>query len=186
MDFLRPRAIPALIALLLPGLVHAACDKLAGTYRYFSAGKPTDSLANYADGPGGEKRKLFKYLTPMKAATPGDLASSAPRARVKYEHLAATVGFTPRADGADLEFFDAAGNRLVRLALAAGFRCEGDRLTRSEERLAGLGDAVSELRVEESFSRDADGSLVHRETTSTVGGKDKPKASEARFAPAGK
>ena len=105
---------------------------------------------------------------------------------MKVEHLASTVAFRPRGNGAELEFFDAQGATLARVALAPGFRCAGDKLTRSEQRLSGLGDAIREIKVEESFSRAAGGSLLRREVTTTVGAKTPPQATEALFARVGK
>ena len=183
MDFLRPRAIPALIALaLLPAAVHAACDTLQGTYQYYSGGKDREALSTFVDGPA--KKKLFKSIGPSKPG--GDLASTAPRARMKVEHLASTVALRPRGNGAELEFFDAKGASLARVALAPGFRCTGDKLARTEERLSGLGNAIREIKVEESFSRAPDGSLLRREVTTTVGAKTPPQTSEALFARVGK
>ena len=185
MDFLGPRAIPALIAAasLHPLAAGAAdCAALDGTYRYESAataGASPRYLSDLTLGP--ERRKLFQ----MDArSSPGSLNPAQTLQRPKVIHLAATATVKHVGSGASLRFMDASGRQLAEMGIDATGRwtCKDARLERRSERTAGLGDVIRTERVEEALERNGAGDLVYRQAVMIVdppGGK--PVSSEARF-----
>jgi hypothetical protein len=79
---------------------------------------------------------------------------------------------------------DAAGKTLAETTIndTGRWACKGDRLERSKERTAGLGDAIRIEKVAETFSRNPAGDLVLRESVTIVDQPAaKPKVTEARF-----
>lgn len=186
MDFLRPRAVPALIALaaaLAPWAAAAAtgCAALDGVYEDRAVALRqgmSEHLTNLVDGP--QKAQLFR----REGQGPKSLAPSGPMARPKITHLAATAKLAWNPAGTKLTFMDAEGKALATLGIDASGRwtCRAGRLERRSTRTAGLGDVLRTERVEEVLERDAKGDLVYSETVTVVeppGGK--PKRSEARF-----
>ena len=181
MDFLRPRAIPALIAALAIPLSHAACEALNGTYRYQSTA-PVEGLPRYLSDltQGPERNKLMR--SESSGGKSQGLASAQPRSRPKVTHLSSTATLAAQAKGATLEFHDAQGKALAKMGIGSGWACKGEQLVRSEERVAGLGDNIRTERVEERLSK-AGGELVYTESVTNVGkGAVKPKVTEIRYA----
>ena len=164
MDLLRPGAIPALIAAALAlGAAHADCGTLAGTYAFKpDAGNSDLTLATLVEG---DRRKLFKARAP--SGTPQSWTSDAPRSRLKAEPLAASGSFKAHDGGGTFTFIDEKGAAIVSLGIGQGWACKGDRLLRSGERMAGIGDAIRTDRVEEALFV-ADGHLVYEETVTPV------------------
>ena len=181
MDFLRPRAIPALIAALALPCAAADCTTLAGTYRFKSAGPAMD--AKLSDlSMSRERSKL--YRVEEKGSGPGALSGGNLIQRPKTIPLAETVALTYTAKDTRLKFMDAAGKPLAEMTIndTGRWSCKGTRLERAKERTAGLADMIRTEKVLESLERNAQGDLVYREAVSVVGAKQAaPKVTEARF-----
>jgi len=180
MDLFRPRAIPALIALLAMPVAHAACEGLDGTYRYQGA-SPVDGRTPYLSDLtlGPERRKLMRSAAPAKKQ---GLTSEEPRSHQKVTHLAETARLTTVARGATFEFHDANDKVLATIGIGEGWSCRDGRLERSEERTAGLGENIRTERVEQRLAKSG-GDLVYSETVTIIepaGGK--PRHVEVRYA----
>jgi len=183
LDFLRAGAIPALTALGVLALPAAAAPcSIDGTYRFRSESSKgeTETFNRLVVLPQGEGRKLFKLDNPQ--APQQGFGGSEPRARPKYTALAVQA----QVAGSRVRFLDAAGKVLAEGKLDSGgkWTCRGERLERSSENMAGVGDEIRTDRLDESLRREGD-ALVYSETRTTIdppGGK--PRASEMRFGPA--
>ena len=182
MDILGPRAIPALIAALALPCAAADCASLQGTYRFSSAGP--DKEAKLSDlSMSRDRNKLFR--TEEKGTGPGSFGGSgAPIHRPKFTPLAETVKLEHSARDTRLRFFDAAGKPLAEMTINDTGRwvCKSNRLERSKERTAGLGDAIRTEKVVETLERNAAGDLLYREAVTIAGAAGaKPTVTEARF-----
>ena len=181
MDFLGPRAIPALIAALALPCAAADCSTLAGTYRFKSAGPAMD--AKLSDlSMSRERSKL--YRVEEKGSGPGALSGGNLIQRPKTIPLAETVALTYTAKDTRLKFMDAAGKPLAEMTIndTGRWSCKASHLERRKERTAGLGDMIRTEKVVETLERNAQGDLVYKEAASVVGAKDAaPKITEARF-----
>jgi hypothetical protein len=175
-DFLRPRAIPALIAASLAALAAAAeCSSLEGTYRFVSssapaAGQEADTLADLGIG-AKDSGKLYRLDSKGGAAS---FNATQTIQRPKRTLLAATATLRRTASGTFLDVKDAQGATLatvVSIDVYGKWTCKGARLTRSAERTAGLGDSIRTEKVAESIERNAEGELVYRQTVSAKGVK---------------
>ena len=180
MDFLRPRAIPALIAALSAALAFAAddCASLQATYR-FNAASGEARLSDLS--MSRERSKLYRI--DEKGTGPGSFGGSQTIHRPKMTPLAETATLTHTAGDTRLHFKDAAGKPLAEMTIndTGRWTCKGERLERSKERTAGLGDAIRTEKVVETLERNAAGDLVYRETATLVGGKAPPTVTESRF-----
>jgi hypothetical protein len=180
-DFLRPRAVPALIAALaLPCAAAADCKALQGTYRFQASG----SQAKLSDlSLSRERAKLFRVDD--KGTGPSSLSGGQPMQRRKVTPLAETAALTHTANDTRLKFMDAAGKPLAEMTIndTGRWACKGTRLERGKERTAGLADMIRTEKVVETLEKNAAGDLVYRETASVVGAPAgaKPKVTEARF-----
>ena len=182
MDFLRSRAIPALIALLAAGGAHAACEGLAGTYKVEATalvdGRPRH-LDDFSIGRGHDKLVKSEGSTQQR-----DLASGRPINRGKITYVATNATLDPARRKPTFEFHDASGKTLATMDIGDGWRCTGDKLEREAERTAGLGDDIRTDRVQETFARAGD-ALVYTEIATTIDPPGrKPKRTEIRFAAA--
>jgi hypothetical protein len=161
----------------------ADCTKLDGTYRFRaaeSASETTESLANLA-AVGRDLPKLVRLEWPR---VQGDaLSSSEVRGRPKVTDIAMAATLTYAPGAAKFRFVDAAGAPLATLPLDTSrpWTCSGDRLTRSFQRIGGLGDNIRTDRIEEVLERNAAGTLVHRETITTIEGGHGTKVREAHY-----
>ena len=183
MDVFRPRAIPALIVAtcaLVPAASRAACDALAGPYAYRAeSGEPRRTFSDLVD-VGGSGRKLFAFDS--KATPAQGLGSAQPRARGKTTPLSATVVLKTAGSGMQVEFLDAKGVALATLPFQSGWRCMGNRLEKSDERLTGLGNDIRTERLEQSLSRTPGGDLLFSETITPVDPPGKATRAETKFA----
>jgi hypothetical protein len=179
LDFLRTRAIPALIAALSCAAAAADCTQLDGKYPMRSgSGADEASLADLVQG--AQRKNLY---TAEGRSAPKDLAPTAPLARPKVTWIATTATLAYRAEGATLRFADREGRMLAELGINSTGRwsCKGSQLERRSERMSGVGDIVRTERVVQSLSREGD-TLVLAETVTIVdppGGT--PKRKDARF-----
>jgi hypothetical protein len=182
-DFLRTRAVPALIAGALASLqpvLAADCKSLDGTYRYKAAAAQegtTDSLANLVSGP--DRQKLFR----MEGKAPASLSSSAPMQRPKVTALAETAALAYAPGATRLRFNDAAGKVLAEFRLEASgpWACKGDTLQHESEQTVGANGVIRTDKSVQTLRREGD-ALVFAETVTTVdppGGK--PRRAESRF-----
>ena len=187
MDFIRPRAVPALIASLAAtaALAGPGCASIDGTYRF--EGLPpshegSTTLAEFA--PRAEAQKLYSSR-PGSATPPGFMGNGVMRRPPARKALASRVAFAYEAGGARLRYLDDAGRTLVeaRLEASGPWRCEGTRLVRRWERMSGLGDEIRTERVEEALERDGAGRLVHREAVTVIEGSGRGQVRETRFDP---
>ena len=181
---MRTRILAAALACAAALGAHADCKKLDGTYRFrpVEPGNEADeSLGTLASGAG--RSKLYKT---EGVKGPTGLTSTQPIARPKVTDIAvaATLAYAPGA--VQWHFVDAGGHPLATLPLDTSrpWSCSGDRLTRSYQRIAGLGDNIRTDRIEEVLERDGSGSLVHRETITTIEGGKGTKVREAHYPPA--
>ena len=177
MDLLRPRAIPALIAALACTCAAADCASLQGTYRFKAAGGGEAKLSDLT--LSRDRSKL--YHVDEKGTGP---SSGQPIRRGKVTWLAETAALTHNGKETRLRFMDAAGKTLAETTIndTGRWSCNGDRLERSKERTAGLGDAVRAEKVVETLARNPAGDLVLRETVTIAGeAAAKPKVTETRF-----
>jgi hypothetical protein len=179
-DFLRPRAIPALIA-ALGFCLHASadCSSLDGTYQFGAAGSQ-HTLDDLTLSPA--RRKLYRVDAPGTA--PGTLNPTQALRMAKRTTLAVKASLTYSSAGTNLRFVDASGATLAEMGIdmPVRWKCDGQHLWRGSERTAGLGDAIRTEKVEEILERNAAGDLVYRETVTVIdppGGK--PAVSSARF-----
>ena len=180
MDLFRPRAIPALIAALaLPCAAAADCAALQGTYRFAAAsgeGKLSDLTMSR------ERSKLFRV--DEKGTGPGSFAGSQVIQRRKVTPIAETAALAHSAKGTRLRYMDAAGKTLAETTIddTGRWKCQGNRLERSRERTAGLGDEIRSEKVVETLERNTAGDLVLRETVTILRPAGaKPKLTETRF-----
>jgi len=186
MDFLGPRAGPALAALLLAaGGAHAACTALDGTYHVESVEKPEGaarSLTEFASDK--ERAKLFKREGSAPMPSQG-LGGSATRARPKVTALASTVQVKTSADGTQLAFHDASGKVLSQAAIGAApakWKCVSGRLERKYETTGGLGDNIRTERTEQALFAAPGGDLQFTEAVSIVSKTPPPpRKVEVRF-----
>jgi len=162
---------------------HADCGKLDGTYRFRpleQSSETTESLANLAT-VGRDLPKLLHHEAQPRIE--GGLSSSQIQARPKVTDIAVagTLAYAPGA--AKWRFVDAAGKPLATLPLDASrpWTCSGDRLTRSYQRIGGLGDNIRTDRIDEALERDAAGALVHRETITTIEGGKGTRVRESHY-----
>ena len=177
MDFLRPRAVPALIAALAAVASHAACEGLNGKYRYEAApaadGRP-HYLSVFARG-----RDILK-VTRQEGGSKAGFASSQPMTRPRTTHLSKTGTLVANARGGAIEYRDAQDKPLATIGIGEGWRCRDGALEREAENIAGLGDNIRTERVQERLSKAGD-DLLYTETVTVIdppGGK--PKRSEVR------
>ena len=185
MDFLGPRAGPALAALLLAaGSAHAACTPLDGTFKVESLEKPDGmhrSLTEFASDK--ERAKLFKREG--SAPMPQGFGGTGTRARPKVTALAATVDIKTSAEGAQLVFHDAAGKVLSHAtigAVPARWKCVSGRLERKYETTGGLGDNIRTERTEQVLFAAPGGDLTFAETIAVVSKTPPaPRKVEVRF-----
>ena len=180
MDFLRPRAIPALIAALTLPCAAADCAALKGTYRFTSAGTGEAKLSDLT--LSRERSKLFRV--DERGTGPGSLAGSNVIQRHKVTPIAESAALTHSAKGTRLRYMDAAGKTLAETTIddTGRWACKGNRLERSRERTAGLGDVIRSEKVVETLERNAAGDLLLRETVTVLeppGGR--PRIIESRF-----
>jgi hypothetical protein len=191
-DFVGAGAIPpvrarsASIALACTAAfgAHADCTKLDGTYRFRpteQGSESTESLANLA-AVGRDAAKLIRYeAIPHVQGNP--LTSPAARGRPKIADIAVagTLSYAPGA--VRWRFVDAAGKPLATLPLEASrpWTCSGDRLTRTFQRIAGLGDNIRTDRIEEVLERGSAGTLVHRETITVIEGGKGTRVRESHY-----
>lgn len=181
MDFLRPRAIPALIAALAATCAAADCASLQGTYQYQSAG-PASALKLSDLSMSRERSKL--YRVEQKGSSPGAISGGSLIQRPKTTPLAHTVALVHSAKDTRLKFMDAAGKPLAEMTIndTGRWSCKASHLERRKERTAGLGDMIRTEKVVETLERNGQGDLVYKEAASVVGAKDTaPKVTEARF-----
>ena len=183
MDFLRPRAIPALIAALALPCAAADCASLQGTYRYKSAG-PGEPVSLSVLTLSRERSKLFRVDD--KGTGPGSLAGGSQLiSPKKMTPLAETATLIHTAKETRLRFMDAAGKMLAEMTIndTGRWLCKGDHLERTKERTAGLGDVIRTEKVVETLGKDAAGDLVLRTSVAVVGTPvvAPPKVTEARF-----
>jgi hypothetical protein len=187
-DFLRPRAIPALAAALiaLPA-VAADCASLEGTYR-FTASKapsptePPETLADFTTGK--EREKLYVVEKAAPGGKPMSLDRSEPIRRLKSTTIATQAALKRMPTKTMLQFMDATGKPLAQLSIdeLGHWSCKGEHLERRSERTSGLGDAIRTERVEDVLERNAAGDLVHRTTVTSLDPKGiKPSIREAVF-----
>jgi hypothetical protein len=179
LDFLGPRAIPALIAALACGGAAADCGPLQGTYR-FSAAAGEAKLSDLT--LSRERSKLFRVDD--KGRGPSSFGGGQLIQRRKVTPIAESAALTHSAKGTRLRFMDAAGKTLAETPIddTGRWACKGRRLERSRERTAGLGEEIRSEKVVETLERNAAGDLVLRETVTILkppGGT--PKVAESRF-----
>jgi hypothetical protein len=180
MDFLRPRAVQALaLAALLSPAAHAGCS-LDGAYRYASETLVEGQQRTLgALVPDRERKPLSRVDKPSGPNASWD--SDAARSRPRITNLASTVVVTG-GDAHQLAFRDDKGASLVTAKLDPGWKCAPGALTRSQERLTGLGDDLREERVEVVLKRDGNGDLVLTETTTVLDPPGRaPRRVQARF-----
>jgi hypothetical protein len=178
MDFLRPRAVPALIAALALPCAAADCTSLQGTYRYHSAGPATGvKLSDLS--LSRERGKLVHVESKGSGAAGGGMIQ-----RPKTTPLAQTATLSTSEKDTRLKFMDGSGKVLAEMTIndTGRWTCRDGKLERSKERTAGLADIVRTEKVVETLERNAAGDLVLRETVTIVKpGTGAPKVTEARF-----
>ena len=188
MDFLRPRAIPALIALGLAAPAFAAdCGAMSGTYQFKAepgAGMEAATFNMLVVLPQGSGSKLFKNTAPDQQG----FGSGEHKSRPKVTPLSSKVRLAYRPEGSQVTFLDAEGKALLEVGLNSGgkWSCKDGHLERSSERMAGgASGEIRTDRVQQSLQREGD-ALVFTETITTIdppGGK--PRKAQSRFKAAG-
>jgi hypothetical protein len=179
---MRAQAVAASVFVCAAALgAQADCTKLDGIYRFRSVESGNDAGGSLGNLAGGAARsKLYKT-----EAVPGPtgLTSSQPIARPKVTDIAVAARLAYAPGAVQWHFMDAAGHPLATLPLDSShpWTCSGDRLTRSFQRIGGLGDNIRTDRIEEVLERSAAGELVHRETITTIEGGKGTKVREAHF-----
>jgi hypothetical protein len=137
-DFLRPRAVPALAFAVACGAAAAAddCSAIAGTYRNADSGKPSARHLDYLASVG---------LQPDPRIT--KVERTHVTVRPKITHFAETVTLEARPEGLGMQFRDAKG-----VALADHIAnwphpwvCKGGSYEWSEQIEAGLGDKFVQI-----------------------------------------
>jgi hypothetical protein len=176
---MRLAIIAAALACAASG-VHADCTKLDGAYRFRAVeqtSEGTDSLASLA----ATGRDLPKIIRSEAILPVPDSTGVRRRPKTTDIAVAATLTYAPGA--AKFHFVDAAGKPLVTLPLDSSrpWTCSDDRLTRSYQRIGGLGDNIRTDRIEEVLERDGAGALVHRETITTIEGGKGTKVRESHY-----
>jgi hypothetical protein len=181
-DLLRPRAIPALIAVLALPCAAADCATVQGTYRYKSAGAG-ESISLSVLTLSKERSKLFRVDD--KGTAPGSLTGGATAIRPpRTTPLAETATLTHSAKDTRLRFMDASGKVLAEMTIndTGRWTCKGTHLERSRSRTAGLGDDIRSEKVVETLERNDAGDLLLKTTVTVVSPPGKPaKVVEARF-----
>ena len=185
MDFVRPRAIPALIAAFAALSAVADCASLEGTYAFTATkpeapGEPPGTLSAFAGGK--DAAKLYRKDT--GGSQPSSWTSTETIQRGKFTALATKATLKHVSSKPVLEFVDASGKVLADLPIDAAGRwsCKDGRLERSAERMAGLGDSIRTERADEVLERSARGELVHRTTITVLEPKGvKPSIRESVF-----
>jgi hypothetical protein len=188
-DFLGPRAIPALVAAVLVALPAAAadCASLEGTYRFTamkapSPSEPPETLADFTTGK--ERGKLYLTEKAPPGGKPVSLDRGEPIRRLKSTTLATKAALKRTPTRTTLQFMDDAGKTLTELGIdeLGHWSCKAEHLERHSERVAGLGDSIRTERVEEVLERSASGDLVHRVNVTVLDPKGiKPSSREAVF-----
>ena len=180
MDLVGSRAIPALIAALACGSAAADCAPLQGTYRFASAGAGEKKLSDLT--LSRERSKLFRV--DEKGTGPGSFAGGNVIQRRKLAPIAESAALTHSAKGTRLRYMDVAGKTLAETTIddTGRWACKGNRLERSRERTAGLGEEIRTEKVVETLERNAAGDLVLRETVTVLNPNGVPsKVTESRF-----
>jgi hypothetical protein len=179
-DFLRPRAIPALIAALACGSAAADCAPLQGTYRFASAGAGETKLSDLT--LSRERSKLFRVDD--KGTGPSSFGGGNVIQRRKVTPIAESAALIHSAKGTRLRFMDAGGKTLAETTIddTGRWACKGNRLERGRERTAGLGEEIRTEKVVETLERNAAGDLVLRETVTVLKPPgSQPRVTESRF-----
>ena len=185
MDFLGPRAIPALVAAL--GIAAAGgeepvpCASIAGVYANLSVETRGGSLRRLSDfASADQRRRLHRFEGGGSSLLQGE----APKARPKMTPLASRVVVAvSAAGGAVLRYFDENGKLLsqTRMDLPGGWKCSKAGLERAEENLSGLGNDIRTERVEQLLHRDDEGDLVLTETVTNLDAPGKARRTAWRF-----
>ena len=179
MDFLRTRAIPALIAALaLPCAAADNCAPLQATYRYKSVG-PGEPISLSVLTLSKERSKLFRLEDKGTAPAAGGLIRAP-----KSTPLAETATLIHSPKDTRLRFMDASGKVLAEMTIndTGRWACKAGRLERTRERTAGLGEAIRTEKVVETLERNDTGDLVLRTTVTVLKPPGPgPKPVEARF-----
>src|SRR5207253_4677878 len=130
----------------------ADCASLQGTYQYQSAG-PGEPVSLSLLTLSRERSKLFRV--DEKGTGPSSLAAGEPMRRPKLTPLAQTAALTHTAKDTRLRFMDAAGKTLAEMTIndTGRWACKANRLERSKERTAGLGDVIRTEKVLETLER---------------------------------
>ena len=183
MDFLGPRAIPALIALAALPAAGADCSALDATYRFESAPGKGEEPRYLSDLTlGRDRNKLVKMEKPKVGPSFGGAAG--PMDRPKVTQLAVSGAFTYAEAGSSFRFVDAAGATLATLGIDTPkhWSCKEARLVRSSERMSGLGNVIRTEKLDETLERNAAGDLVYRQSVTVIDPPGpKPTSSEVRF-----
>jgi hypothetical protein len=182
LDFLRPRAIPALAFSLSVLAAHADCSAINGTYLDESMEKVGGAPLTLSSFVGSKDRaKLFhteRSGPPPSFGGPGQLMS-----RPKVTRLAekVTVIYGPELK---LRFVDASGKVLVETqnVTPRRWRCVGGRLERKFQVASGLGEVMRTEETEQVLMAAPAGDLAFIETAKVVDGPTAPeRRTEARF-----
>ena len=187
MDFVGPRAVPALIASLGVTVAMAAvdCASLEGTYRFSATnppapGEPPETLADFTTGK--ERGKLYRVEAP--GSKPSSWTSTDPIRHAKSTPIATKAALKRAPTKTTLQFMGDDGKTLTELGIdeLGRWSCKGGHLVRSSERTAGLGDSIRTERVDEVLQRNPAGDLVHRVTVTVLDPKGiKPASRESVF-----
>jgi hypothetical protein len=152
-DFLRPRAVPALAFAVACGAAAAAddCSAIAGTFSNADTSKPP---ARYLDGMVSDGLKKDPRI--MK------LEQSAPNVRPKITRFASTVAVQGKPEGLAMQFRDPKG-----VALADHIAnwphpwvCKGGSYEWSEQIEAGLGDKFVQIEERQVLMSGPAGDLL--------------------------
>jgi hypothetical protein len=183
-DFIRTRAVPPLIACLIPIAAAAAdCSSLNGTYRDEEA-SPVGAERHYLSDLTMERGRAKLFQVESRGTAPGGLSPTAPMQRPRISRLASSATLTYAPKKTRLRFLDARGAVLAELGIDSmdPWTCKDGRLVRNAQRASGLGDTVRTERIEETLERNAAGDLVHRQTRTVIdGAAGKPSVFEAHF-----
>ncbi len=187
MDFLRTRAIPALIAASWAASAVAAvdCASLEGTYRFASStapprGEPQETLADFTTG----KQRGKLYRTEAAGSNLAAWSSSGMTRHPPSTALATQASLKRTPTKTTLQFLDGQGKPLVELGIdeLGHWSCKGGRLARQSERTAGTVNEIRTERVEEVLERNGAGDLIHRVTVTVLDPKGvKPAIRESVF-----
>jgi len=171
-DFIRTRAIPALIAAswAVPAAAAVDCAALEGIYRFEATkatmpGEPPETLADFLHNK--DTGKLYRI---EERGGKVSFAGSGTIQRGKSTPLATKAALKYSGGKATLRFMDGEGKLLAEHGIGAfgNWSCNKGRLERGSERMAGLGDSIRTERVDELLERNPAGDLVHRTTVTTL------------------